>query len=246
MAEPAKFLFERNFDTSVAVQEAERASAEAERQARFEQELEAARREAQAQGFGEGRQAAAETVEARLAEALEALLERTQHASNHISGECDGIRAQAITLARTMAETLAGELVRREPVAELEALFSECLAQVTHAPHLAVRVNDGLLEPVEERLQARARERGFEGQLVVLGDPEMAIGDGRIEWADGGIARDMGEVMRSIDSVVGRYVRQAGEQTVRNGSDTAAELLAGGGVPHDDSDQSTGVSGEMQ
>ena len=32
--------------------------------------------------------------------------------------------------------------------------------------------------------------RGFEGRLVVLAEPEIAPGDCRIEWADGGVVRD--------------------------------------------------------
>ncbi len=34
------------------------------------------------------------------------------------------------------------------------------------------------------------RSRGFEGRLVVLAEPEIALGDCRIEWADGGVVRD--------------------------------------------------------
>jgi hypothetical protein len=33
-------------------------------------------------------------------------------------------------------------------------------------------------------------EKGFEGRLVILGEPEIVRGDCHIEWADGGILRD--------------------------------------------------------
>jgi flagellar assembly protein FliH len=41
---------------------------------------------------------------------------------------------------------------------------------------------------------------------VVLSDPAMAPGDCRIEWADGGVARDRAATLAVIDDVVGRYV----------------------------------------
>ena len=39
-------------------------------------------------------------------------------------------------------------------------------------------------------LKRLARERGFEGRIVVLGEPDIALGDARLEWADGGIVRE--------------------------------------------------------
>ena len=46
---------------------------------------------------------------------------------------------------------------------------------------------------IRERLDAMTRARGFEGRLVVIAEPDVAIGDCRIEWADGGLARDRAE-----------------------------------------------------
>lgn len=206
MAEPAKFLFDRDFDGTVALQETEREKSEQALRAQFEQELAEACRAARETGHAEGEGAAAASLQARIAETLDALLERMDGASNTISSECAVIRTDAISIARTMSETLAGELVRRQPAAELEVLFSECLDEMTHAPHIAVRVNDSLLEPLQKRLTERASERGFTGKLIMLGDPEIPIGDGRIEWADGGIARDMRDVSQRIAAVVRRHV----------------------------------------
>ncbi|MGI9383283.1 MAG: hypothetical protein ACR2PO_09015 [Methyloligellaceae bacterium] len=206
MAEPAKYLFDRDFDSTVAVQEAEREESERVLREQFEQELTKARHAAREVGYAEGEGAAAASLEARIADTLDALLERMHGAANNIHSECAVIRTDAITVARTISETLAGELVRQQPTTELEALFSECLEEMTHAPHIAVRVNDGLLEPLQKRLTECASERGFTGKLIVLGDPEIPIGDGRIEWADGGIARDMHDVSQRIDSAVRRHI----------------------------------------
>ena len=39
-------------------------------------------------------------------------------------------------------------------------------------------------------MQKIARERGFEGRLVIMGEPEIAPVDARLEWADGGVVRE--------------------------------------------------------
>jgi flagellar assembly protein FliH len=47
-----------------------------------------------------------------------------------------------------------------------------------------------------------ARERGYEGRLVVMGEPDIAPGDGRIEWADGGIVREQARIEAAVDQAV--------------------------------------------
>jgi flagellar assembly protein FliH len=44
------------------------------------------------------------------------------------------------------------------------------------------------------------------GRLVVLGDPGTSVGDCRIEWADGGVTRDIGAADAAIGEAVARYI----------------------------------------
>ena len=48
-----------------------------------------------------------------------------------------------------------------------------------------------------------ARERGFEGRLVVLGEPDLAPGDARMEWADGGVVRDRARIEAAVLDALG-------------------------------------------
>jgi len=47
---------------------------------------------------------------------------------------------------------------------------------------------------------------GFEGRLVVLAEPDIALGDCRIEWADGGVKRDSAATQAAIADAVARYI----------------------------------------
>jgi flagellar assembly protein FliH len=66
-----------------------------------------------------------------------------------------------------------------------------------------VRVHDSLVEEAEALVKRLARERGYEGRLVVLGDPDMAAGDARIEWADGGIVRERARIEAAVLDALG-------------------------------------------
>ena len=85
-------------------------------------------------------------------------------------------------------------------------MASECFRELIAAPHIAVRVNDALYSAAREKLEAIARAAGFEGRLVVLAEPGIALGDCRIEWADGGLAREGAATEAAIAEAVSRYV----------------------------------------
>ena len=40
---------------------------------------------------------------------------------------------------------------------------------------------------------------------MVLGEPDFALGDCRIEWADGGIIRDRSKAETDIENAIARY-----------------------------------------
>ena len=60
------------------------------------------------------------------------------------------------------------------------------------------RVGEAIDIYVNNRLVARGE--------VVLAEPGMAAGDCRIEWADGGVKRDLAATESAIDVAVARYV----------------------------------------
>jgi flagellar assembly protein FliH len=115
------------------------------------------------------------------------------------------LEAEAVEVAVAVASKLAPALVAREPIAEITALATECFNAFLAAPHLAVRVNNELYAAACERLDEIARKCGFEGRLVVLGEADIALGDCRIEWADGGVIRNRADIASAIDDLVGRY-----------------------------------------
>jgi flagellar assembly protein FliH len=116
------------------------------------------------------------------------------------------LEAEAVEVAVAVAGRLASTLIAREPLAEIAALATECFGALVAAPHVVVRVNNELYPATRERLDQIARARGFEGRLVVLGETDIALGDCRIEWADGGAIRERAAVEAGINDLVARYI----------------------------------------
>ena len=82
-------------------------------------------------------------------------------------------------------------------------------------PHLVVRINESLYEGARERIEQLAKRSGFEGRLVILAEPEIATGDCRIEWADGGVVLERAAIEAKINELVGRYMASRGQAEAR-------------------------------
>lgn len=204
MSRPAKYLFDRTF----APAHAARIETAADRQLNEEREqlLQSARRQGYEEGRLEGERAALATLEARSVAAVTAIAERAEALQQAMVEECDAIHRHAVQVALAVAERLATALVRSQPVAEIEALIGECLAHIGQAPRLELRVSPALAADVEARLHAAAKARGYAGQLAVIADSTIEPGDCRMEWADGGMARDMAATLSDIDAAVTRHL----------------------------------------
>lgn len=166
-----------------------------------------------AQGYAEGRDGVEAEASRALARAAEMLADRAGATMTLLDQARAAIRTEAAELAREIARKLASHLVARQPEAELMALFEECLASLEDVAHLVVRCNDTLADRVRAGAEARIGSARFAGRLVVIGDPDIALSDGRIEWADGGLRRELAATSATIDAAIAGYLSTYGKTT---------------------------------
>jgi flagellar assembly protein FliH len=126
------------------------------------------------------------------------------------------LEAEAVEVAVAVGRKLAPALIAQEPLAEISALARDCFRQIVSAPHVVVRVNDALYAATREKLDDILHTSGFEGRLVVLAEPDIAAGDCRIEWADGGLTRDRAAAEAAITEAVNRYVAARRESAIHH------------------------------
>jgi flagellar assembly protein FliH len=201
MSAATKFLFDTDFAKGAGkpaeptITLSEHALALAEREA-------AAHRS----GYEAAQQDATVESDRRMADALEHIAAGIAVANDALNAIEARLECEAVEVAVAVARKLAPVLLAREPFAEISALASECFHQLIAAPHIAVRVNDALYATAKEKLDDIVRVRSFEGRLVVLAEPDIAVGDCRIEWADGGINRDTAAADAAITTAVSGYV----------------------------------------
>ncbi len=172
-------------------------------------ELEAACEQAREEGFAAGVAEERARNERRLADALEIIaagmgaIEQTQRA------EIDRCIQMATQLALMIARKVAPALMDAAPMAEIESLVGEHLEQLIDEPRVVVRVSEGMVDALRERIDALAASRGFSGRMVLIPDAALADGDCRMEWADGGVERDTAATWKSLEGAIARLLHAA-------------------------------------
>ncbi|WP_020180731.1 FliH/SctL family protein [Methylopila sp. M107] len=198
-ATPVRFLFDTDFGAPKAAKPAAPTSVALD-------DHEAALSEAEASGYrrgeADGRRASREADAARLTSAVETLGGRLAVAIAEADARSVDTEREAVALALAFAKRLSAAAVSRFPLAEIEAAAEACFAELRAAPHLVARVAPDFVEAVKATLGDAAQQRGFAGRIIVLGDPDVAEGDARLEWADGGVVRDAAAVEAAIHKAV--------------------------------------------
>jgi flagellar assembly protein FliH len=197
MGAPVKYLFEDDFAAGSAA-----TAKPVVPLATHEAEL----ARVQTEAYRNGLAAAEVKIEGRAAAACERIAQAIAALTQQLGAVEARLEAESVEVAVAVARKLAPELVAAEPLAEIEALAASCFRQLIAAPHVVVRIAEPTYEAAHKRLEEIARLHGFEGRLVVLAEPGIALGDCRIEWADGGLARDRAATETAIGEAVGRYV----------------------------------------
>ncbi|WP_417686584.1 FliH/SctL family protein [Roseibium sp.] len=209
MRNPSKFLF--NMDFSEPEEPEVEAPVEPEIPMMPVSEHEALLAAAKKAAFEEGRAEALKDLQGTQEKLLTDEVQRLAGAVGHVLEQLDEERSDqekdAISLAFLVARRLCAHLLARQPLAETVALVSECLGPLRRAPHLVIRIAAKDVEALKKRIDPIVHEKGFEGRLVILGEPDIARGDCRIEWADGGILRDRKALEQRIDASIRTYLQ---------------------------------------
>jgi flagellar assembly protein FliH len=165
-----------------------------------------AREEGFRAGYTAGEESATSKSARQLGAAVAALGDRVSGLAARMDEMHKATQAAAIELATVVARKLAARLVEAQPVAEIEALFSECLEALDGVPHLVIRCQAELAETVREVVMQKVETTSFAGRLVVLGEPEIALGDCRLEWVDGGLVRNEAATAAEIERCVAAFL----------------------------------------
>jgi flagellar assembly protein FliH len=197
-ARPAKFNFDTVFGASkgAATQAGTR-----HRSAYTAEEVEAIRQEM----FAKGKAAASQEAMNVQAAALISIAQGLGTLISQFDATLEATRNDSAQLALAVGRKLAEAAIDAFPGLEVENLLGECMHKLHQEPRLVVRVNPSLVDAIRERVGPLGEKHGFSGRVVILGEPALSGSSCRIEWADGGIERDLSGTFAGLEEQVARW-----------------------------------------
>ena len=204
-----------------------------------EEEIETARRESHDQGRQEGMADAMASIEQQVALTLDAIFNRVGGLLEDQKQWAKETQHDVLLLAATIMRKIAPELTRGTELPQIEHVINQAFGFLTEQPKVMIRVSAEFEEPLKDKVHLMASRVGYEGQVVLVGDPELAATDCRISWAAGAVERSLDEVWHQIDEVVERSLKSLPPRS-RQFTDTAAAqpLEASASAPAPDAEPS--------
>jgi len=189
-----KFMFERSFDMAggrIAPREKPPVTLAYD-------QLEKLKKEAHEAGFAAGKAAAGEEqtahIKATVAQIDARIGQLLADAAAARTAEEPLLREAVLALARKILPDFA----RRNGLEEIKAIVAGVVGEMSGEPRLAMRVNDTQFDAIDASVKEITAKQGFTGKVVLMADAAVAPDDCLIEWADGGIARNVEALWQSI------------------------------------------------
>lgn len=246
MAKPKQklkpFMFDYSFDDGadearLAAEKAAKRSAE-EAEANLPptfsvEELEAAKAEAYGKGRQEGMDDAMAGIEQQVARTLDAVFSRISKVFQQHTDWTKEMETDAARLGLAVIGRLAPELARDQELPEVEAVIREAFGFLTEQPKVMIRVAKELEESLSGKVELMASRVGYEGQVVLVGDPELPIDDCRVSWQAGAVERSLDNVWDQIEQITERVLAGAPTRS-KTEAETAVAAPAPGREPADE------------
>lgn len=209
----SRFLFDNIFDEEY--QQKMRRATEAARLAELEseehapptytqEEVDEAKEASYQLGRQEGMSSAMAGIEQQVAVSLEGVLNKVGELNQVHRKWTDEIQRDAVRLSATIMRKMAPELTRGTELPQIEHVINQAFQFLTEQPKVMIRVAAELEAPLRDKVQLMASRVGYEGEVVLVGDPELVATDCRVSWAAGAVERALDETWGEIDEMVER------------------------------------------
>jgi len=203
-----KFLFDRSFDppdippVAAVVEELIPEEPEIVIPTFSEEELAHAREEAFANGREEGVREAAEATEREILQTIQTIDSELTRLISQQKIANGSIFRDSIDVAAGIVRKCFPHLNSDQSMHEIESIVSETLVQVIDEPRVVISIHPDLQQNLSQRLDSITGRVHFEGRISIRPDADIATGDCRIEWSNGGAERNMTDLWQQIDEVV--------------------------------------------
>ena len=198
---PKPFLFDKSFDLTAlkAAEEAKKVKTYSEEEVRIIRE----------QAYGEGLVAGKTASQQDCQQQQNVILGNISRLFERFAGEVWNVYTQqrqvATDVAVSIARKIVPDYVRKSGIQEITGIIESCVAEMINEPRLVLRINETQFDSVKGAIDQITSKLGYAGKMIILADQNVAENDCRLEWADGGMERNVNITWSEIEKQIARH-----------------------------------------
>jgi len=195
-----KFMFDKSFDDAVDTPSAK--ASERKPVTLKPEQIDALKKEAWDVGFAAGQKTNSDDQAQQLKIALSHLEDRIGHLMENLQVVYQAQEEQLRKAILAIARKILPDFTSQYGLQEITSLLDSAIGDMLHEPRLVVRIHEHQFDIINGKIQEITAQKAYAGKVVVLADPDVAVGNCRIEWADGGVERNTEATWQAIENVV--------------------------------------------
>lgn len=173
----------------------------------------AAREDGYRQGLEDGRaaawQEAMQSVEKQTSDTLNVIANSVKELLARSQNDSQAAFAAAVDFAMAVCRKAVPALSERHATGEIAALLEKNFRFLKDEPKISLRLNPQLADRIKPMLAALVKRESFGGQIAVVRDDSLPVGDCRIEWKNGGLERKTQDVLNQTEELLKLYAQAA-------------------------------------
>jgi flagellar assembly protein FliH len=155
-----------------------------------------------AAAYEQGKADAFAEAERRAAAALENLGAAASMLLNKLESESRAMRTEAAQVALAAARKIAGAALDAFGAERAALALEAAMDALRHQPRLLIKLAPDTAEALKPRIDALCETHAYGGAVLVRPDPDLRAGDISIDWSDGLIHLNAGEVAERIGALI--------------------------------------------
>lgn len=202
MDEKKKFLFDLNyFDDDNVMHVAEDPNAPPPAPTFSEEELQAAKDEAQKSGYEDGQKAALESIEQQKLQTLQSIQQSLSALFDCEEDRNQKLETHVIALTYKALTKLYPIFMESAGTQEVRALLSHQLQELRKSPAIDITLPPQLAAKVEDDINALKERLAAQGSWTIMEDDSLSAGACQITWEHGGLEWQPDMIYNAIQAV---------------------------------------------
>ena len=167
-----------------------------------EEDVAQARQEGLNAGKEEARAETLNGIEMKISDSLDVIGNRLANLNQMQADSIARISEDAASLAFAVAKKIFPVLNEKGALEEVTTVIEDVLQRLVQEPRISIKVAIEQSEKIKERVDNYVQEKGFDGNISVIGEENLSPGDVTIEWSDGSASRNSASLIEEIDDII--------------------------------------------